>query len=138
MLTLKSMSLTALFAGVLAAPALAIDFTPSDGGTTEFDMPSGNICCSYIPDAADGPLLSCSRVKPKYWTVTLTPDGEMHVYKNPGEVPGCGYGEPLGNVFDYGTKWKKNGIVCTSSTSGLKCMANGTGFKLSRSGLVQY
>ncbi len=135
---LKSMPLAALFATLIAAPAFAIDFATSDSGTIEFDMPSGNICCSYIPDAADGPLLSCSRVQPKYWTVTLTPDGEMNVYKNPGEVPGCGYGEPLGNVFDYGTKWKKAGFTCTSSTSGLKCMANGTGFKLSRSGLVKY
>lgn len=134
----KVLPLAAVFATLSAAPAFAIDFTPSDGGTLEFDMPSGNICCSYIADTADGPLLSCSRVKPKYWTVTLTPDGEMNVYKNPGEVPGCGYGEPLGNVFDYGTKWKKAGIVCTSSTTGLKCMANGTGFKLSKAGLVKY
>lgn len=133
-----SLPLAAVFAAALSAPALAIDFTPSEAGTTEFDMPSGNICCSYIPDAADGPLLSCSRVEPKYWTVTLTPDGEMHVYKNPGEVPGCGYGEPLGNVFDYGSKWKKAGFVCTSSSTGLKCMANGTGFKLSKAGLVKY
>lgn len=134
----KSLLLTPVLAALLTVPAFAIDFTPSESGTLEFDMPSGNICCSYIGDAADGPLLSCSRVKPKYWTVTLTPDGEMHVYKNPGEVPGCGYGEPLGNVFDYGTKWKKAGFVCTSSISGLKCMANGTGFKLSKSGLVKY
>lgn len=135
---LKSLSLATGFALLMAAPALAIDFETSPSGSVEFDMPSGNICCSYFPDAADGPLLSCSRVKPKYWTVTLTPDGDMKVYKNPGEVPGCGYGEPLGNVFDYGTKWKLDGIVCTSSTSGLKCMANGTGFKLSKSGLVKY
>ena len=134
----KLLPLACLLSAFAAAPALAIDFTPSSSGSIEFDMPRRNICCSYYGDKANGPLLSCSRVEPKYWTITLTPDGEMHVYKDPGEVPGCGYGEPLGNVFKYGTKWKKAGIVCTSSTTGLKCMANGKGFKLSRAGLVQY
>jgi hypothetical protein len=122
----------------LASPAFAIDFEASEGGTIEFDMPSGNICCSYISDAEGGPLLACTRVQPKYWVVHLRTDGDMTVYKNPGEVPGCGYGEPLGNVFDYGSTWKRSGFKCTSSASGLKCMANGSGFKLSRAGLVKY
>lgn len=133
----RTLAAAALLAA-LATPALAIDFEASDGGTIEFDMPSGNICCSYIGDAEGGPLLACTRVKPKYWVVHLRTDGDMTVYKNPGEVPGCGYGEPLGNVFAYGGTWKKSGFKCTSSTSGLKCMANGSGFKLSRAGLVQY
>lgn len=134
----KIVSLALAAIALSAAPALAIDFTESDTGVVEFDMPSGNICCSYFPDATEGIKLSCSRVEPKYWTVTLTADGEMHVYKNPGEVPGCGTGEAMGNVFDYGTTWKKSGFKCTSSTSGLKCMANGTGFKLNKAGLTKY
>jgi hypothetical protein len=122
----------------LASPVHAIDFQASESGTIEFDMPSGNICCSYIADAEGGPLLACTRVKPRYWIVHLRSDGELTVFKNPGEVPGCGYGEPLGNVFNYGSTWKKSGFKCTSSASGLKCQANGAGFKLSRSGIVEY
>lgn len=72
------------------------------------------------------------------WVVHLRTDGEMAVYKHPGEVPGCGYGEPVGNVFAYGSTWKKAGFKCTSSKFGLKCTANGSGFKQSRAGLVQY
>ncbi|NMD09117.1 MAG: hypothetical protein GYA66_14190 [Phyllobacteriaceae bacterium] len=134
----KTLPLAITLFAFLASPALAIDFTESDTGLIEFDMPSGNICCTYVPDAPEGVKLSCSRVEPKYWIVTLTSDGEMKVYKNPGEVPGCGTGEAMGNVFEYGTTWKKSGFKCTSTTTGLKCMANGTGFKLSKAGLVKY
>lgn len=130
--------LAAALTTLLAAPALAIDFKTSDGGSIEFDMPGNNICCSYFPKASDGAKLSCSRVEPKYWTVILTPRGSMKVYKDPGEVPGCGYGEPLGNVLAYGSSWKMDGITCTSSSKGLTCKANGKGFRLSRTGLVKY
>ena len=134
----KIFPLAAVLATLLAGPAFAIDFEPSEDGSIEFDMPSGNMCCSYFGDAEGGPLLACTRVQPKYWIVHLRTDGEMTVYKKPGEVPGCGYGQPLGNVFTYGTTWNKSGFKCTSSTSGLKCTANGVGFKLSKAGLVKY
>lgn len=120
---------------LLTSPAFAIDFEASDNGIIDFDMPSGNICCAYKEDGEEGPELSCTRVKPKYWIVTLKATGDIDVYKNPGEVPGCGYGEPLGNVFEYGTTWKMDGIRCSSATSGISCKANGRGFTLSRKGL---
>lgn len=134
----KTLPFVATLLALLATPALAIDFTESENGLIEFDMPSGNICCTYNPENPDGVMLSCTRVEPKYWIVMLSADGDMNVYKNPGEVPGCGTGEAMGNVFEYGTTWKKSGFKCTSSTTGLKCMANGTGFKLSKAGLVKY
>lgn len=127
-----------LMLAAISTPAFAIEFTPLDSGIVDFDMPSGNICCSFIPDAAEGALLSCSRVEPSYWTVILMPDGEMTVDKNPGEVPGCGYGQALGNIFIYGSTWAQSGITCTSSESGLQCSANGRGFKLRRAGLTQF
>ncbi len=130
--------LAAALTTLLAEPALAVDFKPTNYGSIEFDMPGNNICCSYYPKASDGAKLSCSRVNPKYWTVVLTPRGQMTVYKDPGEVPGCGYGEPLGNIFTYGSTWKKDGITCTSSKKGMTCKANGKGFTLSRAGLVKY
>ena len=111
------LSAFALALGLFASPALAIDFEANDQGNIDFDMPSGNMCCSYIPDAADGPLLECTRVKPKYWIVQLSADGALNVNKNPGEVPGCGYGEPMGNVFSYGTTWHKGPFKCSSSSS---------------------
>ncbi len=131
-------ALTLATLALLATPALAIDFKTSERGSTEFDLPGRNICCSYFPNGSEGPLLSCLREKPKYWTVTLTPAGKLTVYKDPGEVPGCGYGEPLGNIFTYGSTWQKDGFTCTSTRRGLTCKAKGKGFRLSRAGLVKY
>jgi hypothetical protein len=66
--------------------AQAKDFTPAAKGIIDFDTPSMNMCCSYVPNKESGPLLSCSREKPKYWTVVLESMGKMTVYKNPGDV----------------------------------------------------
>lgn len=118
-----------------SSAAFCKDFKPSSGGTTDFDTPSLNMCCSYVPDKETGPLLSCSRIKPKYWTVILEGGGKMMVYKNPGEVPGCGYGQPIGNVLGYGESWSAGGFACTSARSGLTCTFKGKGFVLSRQGL---
>jgi hypothetical protein len=131
-------TLLALSFACLATPALAVDFEMNSNGSIDFDMPSGNICCSFVNHETDGPLLQCTRVKPKYWIVQLSMDGELSVNKNPGEVPGCGYGAPLGNIFEYGTSWTEGPFKCTSSTSGVKCLAHGRGFKLSKAGLKQY
>ncbi len=117
--------------------AQAKDFKQAENGIIDFDTPSMNICCSYVPNKEPGPLLSCSRVKPKYWTVILEATGKMTVYKNPGEVPGCGYGQPIGNVLGYGENWSAGKISCTSAKSGLTCSLNGTGFVLSRKGLKE-
>jgi hypothetical protein len=115
--------------------AHAKDFKQSAKGIIDFDTPSLNMCCSYFPEKDSGPSLSCSREKPKYWTVVLKSTGKMTVYKNPGEVPGCGYGKPIGNVLGYGETWSADGFSCTSAKSGLTCTLNGKGFVLSRKGL---
>ena len=55
---------------MLAAPALAVEFEPNDQGFTEFNMPSGNIGCFYVPAGGTdvyktsdgGAELSCDRV----------------------------------------------------------------------------
>lgn len=115
--------------------AHAKDFRQSANGIIDFDTPSLNMCCSYFPEKDSGPSLSCSREKPKYWTVVLDGTGKKTIYKNPGEVPGCGYGKPLGNVLGYGEAWSAGGFSCTSAKSGLTCTYNGKGFVLSRKGL---
>jgi hypothetical protein len=62
----------------------------------------------------------------------------MQVFKEPGEVPGCGAGAPIGNVLNYGSSWKSGAFECKMERSGLTCKANGKGFKLSRRGLKEY
>jgi hypothetical protein len=131
---MKLIPLTFLVLPLLAAAAVAAS------SETEFDTPSHNMCCHFIPgpgnsvhttlDGSDE--LNCSRVEPKYWTVTLTALGKMKVYKNPGEVPGCG--SP--NILQYGQSQDYGDFNCVSETSGLTCLnANGKGFKLSKTGL---
>lgn len=114
-----------------AGAAWGEEFTEANGAV-DFDLPSMNICCSHKPGTAD---LYCTRVKPKYWIVTLSQSGAMSVNKDPGEVPGCGYGAPLGNVLDYGESWSMDGFTCSAATDGLTCKASGKGFKLAKKGL---
>ncbi len=130
--------LAALAFSLSATPALAVDFNSQSNGIIDFDMPSGNICCSLVPDSGDGTSLSCTRVEPNYWVVQMDQDGHIDVYRKPGEVPGCGYGKALGNIFEYGETWKSDGYSCTSATNGLRCFANGKGFRLSRAGIKYY
>ena len=64
---------------MLAAPALAVEFESNDQGFTEFNMPSGNIGCFYVPAGGTdvyktsdgGAELSCDRVAPSYVRVML-------------------------------------------------------------------
>jgi hypothetical protein len=121
----------------LGDAAHAKDFKETANGITDFDTPSLNMCCTYVPTKDTGPLLSCSREKPKYWTVILESPGKMTVYKNPGEVPGCGYGQPIGNVLGYGETWNGGDFSCASAKSGLTCTYKGKGFVMSRKGLKE-
>jgi hypothetical protein len=135
----------ALCAALILMPALAEakDFKPANNAI-DFDTPGMNICCSlvekagYYPDPGEGPQLSCTRVAPDYWIVHLRPDGTVRLNKDPGEVPGCGYGAPLGNVLNYGDNWQSGAFSCKMGRDGLICKAKGKGFKLSRRGLRQY
>ena len=128
--------------GACSSLAFAKDFKEQNNAI-DFDTPNMNICCSYVkeagyfPDPGKGPQLACTRVKPAYWIVFLRPDGSMRVDKNPGEVPGCGYGEPIGNVLKYGESWKKDRFECKMARDGITCLAGSKGFKLSRKGLKE-
>ena len=122
----------------LSCPAMAKDFTASENGLIDFDTPSLNMCCTFVPKDNGKSHLACSRVAPKYWTVDLDQDGKVIHYKNPGEVPGCGYGQPIGNVLNYGETWTKAGFSCSSSKSGLTCKKGLKGFSLSRRGLKKF
>ncbi len=116
--------------------ALADD---GDDLSVSFDTPSHNMCCTYIPTGGTGVYtppdglaeLSCHRVEPKYWIVSFSESGRLKVYKNPGEVPGCGHSD----VLAYGDSRHDGPFTCTSRTSGLTCKTNGKGFSLSKKGL---
>ena len=120
-------------------PLLA-NFAFAADGTEEFDTPSHNMCCHFVPasgtsvhstlDGSDE--LNCSRVQPKYWNITLTALGKVKVYKHPGEVAGCG----SSTILEYGQSHIYGDFRCTSETTGLTCLnSHGKGFTLSKSGL---
>lgn len=103
-------------------------------GTKRFTMPSGNIACLY-----DSGLLRCdifSGLKPEprkecdfFWKgVQLRADGRSKFLCIIDTI----YSENA-PVLAYGSKWERGGIVCKSSTNGLRCHnPNRHGFFLSR------
>jgi hypothetical protein len=139
------LAILALLTTTASAFAESKSFRPDADGRIEFDTPSLNLCCTfnenvtYYPEGSgSGALLTCTRVAPKYWIVELRPDGKQIANKNPGEVPGCGYGQPIGNVLNIGDSWSKAGFDCKLARNGITCTAaRGKGFRLSRSGLFR-
>jgi hypothetical protein len=133
-----------LLIGLFFAPIFAVSAFAGDGGgggdvEAEFDTPSHNMCCHYIPEGGtsvyttpDGSAeMICQREKPQYWTVSLTALGKLKVDKHPGEQAGCGGT----NVIEYGETRHDGPFTCISSTSGITCVVNGRGFSLAKSGL---
>jgi hypothetical protein len=119
-------------------PAFAGDAGGGGDAEAEFDTPSHNMCCHYVPaggtsvyETPDGSAeMLCSREKPQYWTVSFTELGRLKLYKNPGEQPGCG----SENVIAYGQVRHDGPFTCVSKTSGISCTVNGHGFSLAKSG----
>lgn len=132
-------ALSLILMSMVSATAMAGDGGGGGDEQYSFDTPSHNMCCTYTPaggtnvySTPDGSAeLSCSREKPQYWTVSLTELGRFKVYKNPGEVPGCGNAD----VIAYGETRRDGAFKCTSRTSGLTCTVHGKGFTLSKAGL---
>ena len=83
---------------MLAVPALAVEFESNDQGFTEFNMPSGNIGCFYVPAGGTdvyktsdgGAELSCDRVAPSYIRVQLGSSGKAERITNVGDPSCCG------------------------------------------------
>jgi hypothetical protein len=133
MIRLAAVGLAAL---LFALPAGAASFAPTDQGLIEFQLPSGNIGCTYVPDggtatyhSADNKAeLSCDRVEPSYNRVVLGSSGSGKKYTNVGDASCCGFL----NVLDYGEMWSAGPFTCTSATSGLTCTRGAHGLKMSR------
>lgn len=126
----------------LATPALAVEFDSNENGFTEFNMPSGNIGCVYVP--ADGPgvyknsdggaELSCDRVEPSYVRVQLGPLGEAERLTNVGDASCCG----AENILEYGEVWEEGPFSCMSETTGITCTTGNHGFSMSRKAVKVY
>jgi hypothetical protein len=129
--------------GIILIPFLAATAFAGDGGgggdaEADFDTPSHNMCCHYIPEGGNGVYtpadgsseMICQREKPQYWTVTLSGLGTLNIDKHPGEQAGCG----STNVIEYGEVRHDGPFKCVSKTSGITCTVDGHGFSLAKSG----
>ena len=133
-------SALAIFA--IVAPALAVEFEPNDQGFTEFNMPSGNIGCFYVPAGGTdvyktsdgGAELSCDRVAPSYVRVMLGESGKAERITNVGDPSCCG-GD---NIFEYGEVWSEGPFSCISATTGITCTRGTHGFSMSRKAVKVY
>jgi hypothetical protein len=106
------------------------------GQLVEFQLPSGNIGCVYVPaggtavyQTPDGRAeLACDRVAPTYVRLVMSETGPAALQENLGEAPCCS-----GETLAYGATWTQGPFTCQSAESGLTC-ANGDGhrFALSR------
>lgn len=110
--------------------------TIAPGQLEEFQLPSGNIGCAYIPAGGtavyrspDGRAeLQCDRVAPTYVRLVLSETGPGVVQENLGEAPCC-----AGQILDYGQNWSRGPFTCQSAESGLTCTnADGNSLILSR------
>jgi len=119
------------------APTTAADVaTPPAGQLVEFQLPSGNIGCVYVPPGGtavyqtpDGRAeLACDRVAPTYVRLVMSETGPATLQENLGEAPCCS-----GETLAYGATWTQGPFTCQGAESGLTC-TNGDGhrFTLSR------
>jgi hypothetical protein len=87
-----------------------------------FNMPSGNIACGYFSGVLRCDIRSGLKPEPKRdcdvdWTgLAVEADGKA------GPVcAGDTVADQDAKTLEYGSKWKRNGIVCKSRRSGLRC-----------------
>ena len=110
---------------------------PIANGPADFEAPSGNIGCNYIPEGGNGVYhspdggaeLICDRVEPSYLRFSLSAHGPSTVEAHVRDTGCCG-----GPVLAYGAHWRGGPFQCDMSENGLICSnADGHGFTLSRS-----
>jgi len=103
----------------------------------EFQSPSGNIGCQYVPSGGTetyktpdgGPQLICDRVAPAYVRFTLSAHGAATLHDHVGDASCCG-----GGVIAIGAHWSGGPFACDMSEAGIACTnADRHGFTLNRS-----
>lgn len=124
-------------------PALAgneLAFAPAPDGTVAFNMPSGNVGCTWIPPggtatyatATGGAELHCTIMEPDYRVVILQPSGAAPAPYATGEVGGL----PVAPALAYGRFWQAGPFTCLSARAGLVCTnATGNGLRMARRGI---
>lgn len=109
---------------------------PSPGQLEEFQLPSGNIGCAYIPvggtdvyRSPDGRAeLQCDRIAPTYIRIVMSETGPAVLHEEVSEAPCCS-----GETVAYGQSWSRGPFSCQSAEAGLTCTnADGNAFSLSR------
>jgi hypothetical protein len=123
------------------AMVMAAAFVAGSSGTAtaamhgrKFQMPSGNIACGYYRGVLRCDIRSGLNPEPKRdceldWTgLTLDADGKAGP-----QCAGDTVADPDAGTLEYGAKWKRDGVVCRSRRSGLRCHnRKDHGFFLSR------
>jgi hypothetical protein len=116
------------------APAPAETVAP--GQLSEFQLPSGNIGCVYIPaggtavyQSPDGRAeLQCDRIAPTYIRIIMSETGAAAVHEDVSDAPCCS-----GETVAYGQSWSRGPFTCQSAEAALTCTnADGHGLTLSR------
>ena len=128
----------AVFAAMslLALPAQAASFAPDENGLVMFELPSGNIGCTFVPEGGTPVYkppgghaeLQCDRAEPSYMRAIMSTSGAAKKYNNVGDASCCGYA----NVLSYGERWKMGPFSCRSRSTGLTCTRGSHGLKMSR------
>lgn len=122
--------IVALLASMIALPGTA----SAAMHARKFQMPSGNIGCLFASGVLRCDIRSGLNPEPKReceldWTgLSVEADGKAR--------PVCAGDtvlDPDARTLKYGRKWKRNGVVCRSRRSGLRCHnRKHKGFFLSR------
>jgi hypothetical protein len=115
----------------LAVPAAGAEPNPF------FRTPSGNINCAYTNPWLRCDIRSGLRPKPQKPASCGFDWGQTYLLSRvSGTRIGCvsdSVFSPTARVVPYGSRWSREGIVCFSKTSGLRCASRaGRGFFMSR------
>ena len=138
------LAVIASLAVIFGVPAQAGQFQEMgmmQSGQIEFNTPSGNIGCIYIPaggtsvyqTANGGAEIQCDRVAPNYVRTVLGDAGAAFRINNVGDASCCS----IAQTIQYGMTAEMGPFQCLSERRGLTCArADGHGFFLSRA-LIQ-
>jgi hypothetical protein len=110
-------------------------FVPEDSTAMWFSSPSGNIQCEVSSGKPLGVYAYCQTFQPER-SVTMHADGRSSVCSG-----GCaGNGPTDAFVLAYGTSERLGPFVCTSQTTGVRCVVSGTGrgFQISRQNIKRF